>query len=254
MKYSIRPIAFRPEWVEELGDMQTAVYFQQIFYWSDKGRLDDGWIYKTVEQFSYETTLSRKQQDRCRKILVEKGFIEVSIKKANGAPTLHYKITERANEYVPKGQIDMSQRDKSSYTESTTKKEESFFSLKETLGTAEGYKPDHHSPLDEKKRINSLAKKLGLKKVSPKVEFMYKVGNDFLKGYQYYTGVKYVGNVHLEPVARNLSLWFDEGETRETMQEMIDAFFEGDKGKKTTATPTAVFSPHTYNAWKQNKL
>lgn len=129
-------------------------------------------------------------------------------------------------------------------------------SLSEIPGiqTGENYQADGHSPLDEKNRIRKLAKKLGLIETNPKVKFMYKVGNDFKTACREYTGAEYIGNVHLETVARNLKTWYEKGETRETMQEMIDAYFAGKKGKELTATPTAVFSDHTYNSWKQNKL
>lgn len=87
----MRPIAFYPELAKELGSIEAALYFQQLHYWSDKGGRTDGFIYKTKEEIEEETTLSRYQQDTCRKLLIERGFIETKLIKANGAPTLHYK-------------------------------------------------------------------------------------------------------------------------------------------------------------------
>jgi superfamily II DNA helicase RecQ len=124
MKYSIKPIAFRPELVEELGDIETAIFYQQIQYWSDKGKRDDGFIYKTIKDFEYETTLTARQQRRVRDKLVRLGYIEVKKIKANGSPTLHYKMVKWN---VTKGNIPMLQKvtmesDKTSHsiTESTT--------------------------------------------------------------------------------------------------------------------------------------
>ncbi len=105
MKYSPKPIAFRPEWVEHFGDIETAIFFQQIHYWSDKGGRQDGFIYKTQEEIEYETTLTRFQQDRVRKKLVNQGLLEVKKVKANGVPTLHYKLSELANGFVRNSQF-----------------------------------------------------------------------------------------------------------------------------------------------------
>ena len=126
MKYSVRPVAFRPEWVEELGDMQMAVFFQQIHYWSDKGKLPDGWIFKTIEDFEYETTLTKDQQKRCRERLVSLGFIEVSKRKALfgdsvGAPVLHFRIIQYpANGLSGNPLMESRETRQSSITESTT--------------------------------------------------------------------------------------------------------------------------------------
>jgi hypothetical protein len=86
-----KPIAFYPELAIELGDIASAIYYQQLYYWSDKGKRSDGFIYKTQKEIEEETTLTREQQDRIRKNLISNGWIEVKKIKANGHPTLHYK-------------------------------------------------------------------------------------------------------------------------------------------------------------------
>jgi hypothetical protein len=116
-----KPIAFYPQLARELGDIASAIYYQQLYYWRDKGKRDDGWIYKSVKEIEEETTLTRKQQDRIRKNLLEKGWIEAKKKMANGAPTYHYRclmmidvvLTKVKFRSVPKGQNEVSQRDKS---------------------------------------------------------------------------------------------------------------------------------------------
>ena len=137
MKYSPKPIAFRPEYVEHFGDIETAIFFQQFHYWSDKGGRDDGYVFKSQIEIEYETTLSRFQQDRVRKKLVSMGYLLVKKIKANGVPTLHYKVTEIANAFVRNSQfgnvrnlqIEMQETYKSltestniEYTESTNKR------------------------------------------------------------------------------------------------------------------------------------
>ena len=87
----MRPIAFYPQLAKILGNIEAAIYYQQLIYWSDKGSRDDGFIYKTKEDIEQETTLSRFQQDRCRKQLEEAGWLETKLIRANGHPTVHYK-------------------------------------------------------------------------------------------------------------------------------------------------------------------
>jgi len=85
-------IAFHPMLAKMLGSIEMAIYLQQMIYWSDKGIREDGWIYKTKEDFGEETTLSRFQQDKCRKKLEEMGLLETNLMKANGAPVVHYRL------------------------------------------------------------------------------------------------------------------------------------------------------------------
>lgn len=120
-----RPVAFHPALARLFGGVNEALLWQQIYYWSDKGGREDGWIYKTKEELEIETTLTRKQQDLARKKLETLGVLETKLMKANGAPTLHYRIDAGL---VLKLLSDSPQRDYSIstkgtnplYTESTT--------------------------------------------------------------------------------------------------------------------------------------
>ena len=87
----MNPIAFYPQLAKELGSIEAAIFYQQIFYWAPKGKRADGFIYKTKDEIEAETTLSRFQQDKIRTLLVKKGWLEVKKIKANGAPVLHYR-------------------------------------------------------------------------------------------------------------------------------------------------------------------
>lgn len=87
----MKPIAFYPKLAQELGSIEAAIYYQQLHYWSDKGYLEDGWIYKTKKEIEDETTIPARTQDRIRAKLEEMGWLEVKIAKAGGVPTTHYK-------------------------------------------------------------------------------------------------------------------------------------------------------------------
>lgn len=86
-------IAYNPEMAKMLGDPNQAILFQQLQFWCDKGKRNDCYIYKTKETIKNETGLTEYQQDTARsKLENEHGVIETKLMKANGAPTIHYKV------------------------------------------------------------------------------------------------------------------------------------------------------------------
>jgi hypothetical protein len=87
-----RPIAFYAEIARELKSINSAIFYQQIRYWSDKGSRDDGWIYKTAKNIEKETTLTEDQQRICKKNLIEKGWIEAQKIMLNGSLVWHYRL------------------------------------------------------------------------------------------------------------------------------------------------------------------
>lgn len=87
-----KPIVFFAQVAKSLGGIEEALYFQQLYYWSDKGINKDGWIWKTKKEIEEETTLTRCQQDRVRKKLEKMEVIETKIMKAKGSPTLHFRV------------------------------------------------------------------------------------------------------------------------------------------------------------------
>ncbi len=85
-------VLFYPEMARRFGSIVRAIYLQNLIYWSDKGHRKDGFVYKKKESIEKETTLTRYQQDSCRKYFEKKGILETKLLKANGAPTLHYRV------------------------------------------------------------------------------------------------------------------------------------------------------------------
>jgi hypothetical protein len=85
-----RTIAFRRVFVTITGSVTAALMLSQLWYWKDKGRNLDGWIYKTQKEWLEEIGLTRSEQETARRILREKGFIE---EKKMGVPCkLHYRV------------------------------------------------------------------------------------------------------------------------------------------------------------------
>lgn len=52
-------------------------FLRQLVYWTGKEHDPIGWIYKTQSEMEEETGLSRRQQERARKILHVAGVLEV---------------------------------------------------------------------------------------------------------------------------------------------------------------------------------
>lgn len=90
------------------SDFPTALMLSQLVYWSDKSKQEDGYIYKSDVDWGNEIGVSRRQARRARKRLDELGLIETKIKKANGAPTVHYRLKkdELVKWIVSKGPFD----------------------------------------------------------------------------------------------------------------------------------------------------
>lgn len=73
-------------------DIKTALFFSQVVYWSDKGKRNDGWFYKTDKEWKEELKLSEYECKKARDKLTGIGVLIVDKKKANGVPTMHYKV------------------------------------------------------------------------------------------------------------------------------------------------------------------
>lgn len=79
-------------YIEITEDLNTATLLNQLIFWSDKSKRKDGFFYKTYLEWEQEIYLSEYQVRRSAKKLKEMSILETKVKKANGSPTLHYKI------------------------------------------------------------------------------------------------------------------------------------------------------------------
>jgi hypothetical protein len=81
-----------PKWlVQWTGDYPSAVLLNQILFHTS--RKTDGWFYKSYPEWEEELILKENQVRRCLKTIRELDLgLETKVKKANGAPTTHYKV------------------------------------------------------------------------------------------------------------------------------------------------------------------
>lgn len=91
-----QPIAFNKHYVFLGCGINGALMLSQLVYWTSRTKNKDGWIYKTHEEWTLETGLTRREQDTARKILKTLGFL---VEKKAGVPCkLHFRV-ERENLY-----------------------------------------------------------------------------------------------------------------------------------------------------------
>jgi hypothetical protein len=81
--FTDRPIAYHPILAKVFGSVTAALFLSQIGYWSDKGAHHSGWIWKTEEEMTEETGLSRSEQQTARALLTWTGVLE---EKRKGVP------------------------------------------------------------------------------------------------------------------------------------------------------------------------
>ncbi|MGD6773373.1 DnaD domain-containing protein [Staphylococcus simulans] len=110
-------------------DYHTAALLNQLIYWSDRTHRKDGYFYKSYKEWEEEIFLSKYQVMRAVKKLKGMGIVETALKKANGAPTVHYKIDSKVvSQWIVKflhnGKLNNSTKDseetQQSLTETTT--------------------------------------------------------------------------------------------------------------------------------------
>lgn len=117
-------------YIEITEDYPSAALLNQMIYWSDRSSRKDGYFYKSYNEWYEELHLTEYQVRRATKKLKSFGFVDTALKKANGAPTLHYKVdTKEVSEWILKklknGNLRNSRMDseetQESLTEITTK-------------------------------------------------------------------------------------------------------------------------------------
>ncbi|HAI8714124.1 replication protein RepO [Escherichia marmotae] len=84
-----RPIAFQRSFIRLEMGVTAALFLSQLTYWTNR-TTDDGWVYKTQDEWEEETGLSRYEQEGVRKKLRGLGVL---LERKQGLPArLYYKI------------------------------------------------------------------------------------------------------------------------------------------------------------------
>ena len=85
-----RPIAFHRCLVTMAGSVTAALMLSQALYWQKRCPHDDGWWWKTMENWTEETGLSRREQENARRRLRNAGLLTEELR---GVPaTLHFHV------------------------------------------------------------------------------------------------------------------------------------------------------------------
>jgi len=85
-----RPVAYHPDLARIVGGVKAAVFLSQLLYWSGRGKRNDGYIWKTQDEWEQETGLTRYEQEGARKNLIERDMLE---EKRMGWPAkMYYRI------------------------------------------------------------------------------------------------------------------------------------------------------------------
>jgi hypothetical protein len=132
-----RPIAFHRVFAQIGGGLVPGLFLSQLWYWHGRGS-DPDWTHKTIDEWTEETGLSRKEQDRAKRELVGRGLISIEkrgvpcrcyfrlnmpeiIEKIASNPNGYPVCPKRTNKNVPMGQTSLSQTDKQECPDGTNK-------------------------------------------------------------------------------------------------------------------------------------
>jgi len=74
-----KPIAFNPILANALNSVKAGLFLSQLLYWWEKGHTSQ-WIYKTIEEITKETSLSRWEQEEAIKICKKYQLLKVELK------------------------------------------------------------------------------------------------------------------------------------------------------------------------------
>ena len=122
-----RPIAFHRCFVTLTGSVTAALMLSQAVYWQRRTTHEDGWWWKTMEDWAEETGLSRKEQEGARRRLKTVGLLaearrgvpaklyyQVDLftlaRRLNGIPTHAARAPQPDPPECPKGAIQIAQK------------------------------------------------------------------------------------------------------------------------------------------------
>lgn len=101
-------ITFHRVFVDITGSINAALMLSNAIYWTNRLPPErDGWFYKTKEEWTTETGLSRKEQDNARQQLTGIGILETrraKISETDSITALWFRVNlDRLNQYLNGG-------------------------------------------------------------------------------------------------------------------------------------------------------
>ena len=129
-----RPVAYHPGFAKMLGSVKAGLLLDQLLYWWPRRRDEKG-VYKTADEWTEETGLSRREQESARKKLREVGILIEDYDRLNHrmyftieedelqrvwTDFVHSRFDKSAIRESTKGEVGIRQKRHSSSTEITT--------------------------------------------------------------------------------------------------------------------------------------
>ena len=90
LEFFKRPVAYNVTAAKAFKSVKLGILWSQLFYWNERTRDPEKWVYKTQSDLYDETGLSRKEQETARKKGIELGILETKL--AGNPATVHFRI------------------------------------------------------------------------------------------------------------------------------------------------------------------
>lgn len=81
-------------YLDRTRDIKVALFISQLVYWSGKSHLEDGWFYKSYQDWEDDILLSKNELPRAMQYCKDHGFLETKVAKVDGLATLHLRLLE----------------------------------------------------------------------------------------------------------------------------------------------------------------
>ncbi len=195
-------------------DVLAALFLNQVIYWADRTKRKDGFFYKSYEEWESEIYASKYQIRKYTEFLTKKGVLETVVKKADGSPTVHYKIkrtefVDSIRKFLNNGSSNnltiQSKETSRSLTESTTqnttekKKPQTKFFETEVQEVFDHWLDKTAPYFKQSPRFTATRKK----KVIARLESGYSVDNikqaiDYVTSSPFHTGKNDTGKLHID--------------------------------------------------------
>ncbi len=98
-----RIVGYSPDLARAVGGATIGLFLSQLLFLSDKGAKTDGWVYKSEQEMSRETGLTKREQQTARRKLLALGVIQIV--RQGFKFTYHFKVIwERLYQVIEKFQ------------------------------------------------------------------------------------------------------------------------------------------------------